>query len=72
VRRQEGPRTAGLQPPAKRPDAVRCGSPGDRFAAGAFWRTAASLAGHDGSTIAPSIAPGRAPKCAPSRPLRVV
>ena len=45
-----------MVPPAKRPDAVRCGSPGDPEGAGGFWRTAASLVGHDGlPSLPPSL-----------------
>ena len=48
-------------------DADQRARPGNRKAAGAFWRMAASLVGHDAFSIAPLLVPRPAPKSAPSR-----
>jgi hypothetical protein len=48
-------------------DADQRARPGNRKAAGAFWRSAASLVGHDAFSIAPLLVPRPAPKSAPSR-----
>ena|GEM_PF-4316515 len=48
-------------------DADQRTRPRNRKAAGAFWRMAVSLVGHDAFSVAPLLVPPPAPKSAPSR-----